>query len=91
VRQLLGDVRPDFIFCAGNGAPCASSPLTCSARDLVGEGAILPAQAVASGMGEAGALLHLLLALSKRPGQGHALLLGRSAHGGFAALRLELF
>jgi hypothetical protein len=42
-------------------------------------------------MGEAGALLHLLLALSKRPGQGPALLLGTSAHGGFAALRLELF
>jgi 3-oxoacyl-(acyl-carrier-protein) synthase len=91
VRQLLGDVRLDFVICAGNGASCASSPLTCSARDLIGEGAILPAQAVAAGMGEAGALLHLLLALSKRPGHGQALLLGRSAHGGFAALRLELF
>jgi hypothetical protein len=42
-------------------------------------------------MGEAGALLHLLLALSQRPGSGQALLLGTSAHGGFAALRLELF
>jgi 3-oxoacyl-(acyl-carrier-protein) synthase len=91
IRKLLGDVRPDFILCAGNGAPCVSSPLICSARDIVGEGAILPAQAVATGMGEAGALLHLLLALSKRPGHGQALLLGRSAHGGYAALRLELF
>jgi 3-oxoacyl-(acyl-carrier-protein) synthase len=91
VRHLLGDVQPEFVICTGNGAPCASSPLTCSARKIVGEGAkIFPAQAVAAGMGEAGALLHLLLALSKRPGAGQALLLGTSAHGGFAALRLEL-
>jgi len=66
--------------------------LTCSPRDLVGEDTtIFPAQPVAVGMGEAGALLHLLLALSRRPGPGQALLLGTSAHGGFAALRLELF
>jgi 3-oxoacyl-(acyl-carrier-protein) synthase len=92
VCQLLGDVRPDFIFCTGNGAPCASSSLTFSVRDMVGEGTkIFPAQPVAAGMGDAGALLHLLLALSKRPGPGEALLLGTSAHGGFAALRLELF
>jgi 3-oxoacyl-(acyl-carrier-protein) synthase len=90
IRQLMGDDLPKFTICAGNGAPCAASPLTCSARNLVGETAILPTQPVAAGMGEAGALLHLLLALSKRPGQGEALLLGRSAHGGFAALRLEL-
>jgi predicted O-methyltransferase YrrM len=42
-------------------------------------------------MGETGALLHLLLALSKHPGPGQALLLGTSAHGGYAALRLEIF
>ncbi|MGA3081773.1 MAG: beta-ketoacyl synthase N-terminal-like domain-containing protein [Terracidiphilus sp.] len=92
VRQLLGDARLDFTICTGNGAPCASSSLTSLARDLVGEdAAIYPAPAVAAGMGEAGGLLHLLLALSKRPGQGQALMLGRSAHGSFAALRLELF
>ena len=91
VRQLLGGLRPDFIICAGNGAPCASSPLDCSARELVSEGAtIFPAQPVAAGMGEAGALLHILMALSKRPGSGQALLLGTSAHGGYAGLRLEL-
>jgi 3-oxoacyl-(acyl-carrier-protein) synthase len=91
VRQLLGDLRPDFIFCAGNGAPCSSTAEAYPARDLVGEDtAIYPAQAVATGMGDAGALLHLLLALSKRPGQGLALLLASSAHGGYAALRLEL-
>ena len=92
VHQMLGDDLPEFTICASNGAPCASSSLTCSARELVGEGAmIFPAQPVAAGMGEAGALLHLLLALSKRPGPGEALLLGTSAHGGYAALRLEIF
>jgi hypothetical protein len=41
-------------------------------------------------MGDSGGLLHILMALSKRPGSGQALLLGTSAHGGYAALRLEL-
>jgi hypothetical protein len=91
LRQLLGDDKMDFIFCAGNGAPCASSSSICSARNLVDEGVIFSAQAVAMGVGEASAQFHLLLALSKRPGPGQALLLGTSAHGGFAALRLELF
>jgi hypothetical protein len=91
-RQLLGGDRPDFIFCAGNGAPCTPSSLTCSPSDFVGEGAtIIPAQPVALGMEESGALLHLLLALSQRPDPGQALLLGTSAHGGYAALRLEIF
>jgi 3-oxoacyl-(acyl-carrier-protein) synthase len=88
VRQLLGDHQPDFVI---DSAPSASNSLSCSARDLVGERAtIFPAQPVASGMGDTGALLHILLALSKRPGSGRALLLGTSAHGGYAALRLEL-
>jgi hypothetical protein len=92
IHQLLGDIKPDFIFCAGNGAPCSSTAEAYPVRDLVGEDpAIYPAQTVATGMGEAGALLHLLLALSKCPGLGQALLLGRSAQGGYAALRLELF
>jgi 3-oxoacyl-(acyl-carrier-protein) synthase len=92
VRRLLGDALPSFIICSGNGGPCASSHSTCSARELVGGNAtILPAQPIATGIGDAGALLHLLLALSKRPGTGDALLLATSAGGGFAALRLELF
>jgi hypothetical protein len=90
IRQLLGDVQPDFTICSGNGAPCASASLTDSVSDLVGESVIIPALPVATGMGEAGALLHLLLALGKRPGRGQALLLGTSAHGGYAALRLEI-
>jgi 3-oxoacyl-(acyl-carrier-protein) synthase len=92
VRELLGDARLDFAICAGNGEPCAYAPSTFWARDLVGADAVVyPAQAVAEGMAEAGALLHLLLALSRSPGPGQALLLGSSAHGGYAALRLELF
>jgi hypothetical protein len=92
VRQLLGDATPTFTICTGNGGPCASSHTTCSTRDLVGEDAtIYPAQPVASGIGDASALLHLLLALSRHPGAGDALLLATSANGGFAALRLELF
>ncbi len=92
VRALLGDARLDFAICAGDGEPCANAPSTFSARDLIGADAVVyPAQPVAAGMAEAGGLLHLLLALSGRPGPGQALLLGRSAHGGFAALRLELF
>jgi 3-oxoacyl-(acyl-carrier-protein) synthase len=92
VRQLMGDARLDYAICAGNGAPCAGAPSTFSARDVVGADAVIyPPQPVADGMAEAGGLLHLLLALSRRPGPGQALLLGRSAHGGFAALRLELF
>jgi len=90
VRQLLGDVQLDFTICAGNGAPCASASLTDSGRNLVGGSVIIPARPVATGMGEAGGLLHLLLALSTRPGRGQALLSGASAHGGYAALRLEL-
>jgi len=91
VRQLLGDATPRLTICAGDGGPCAFTHSTCSARNLVGEDAtILPAQPVATGIGEAGALLHLLLALSSHPGAGDALLLATSAHGGFAALRLEI-
>ncbi len=60
--------------------------------------AIVPAQAVAAGLADAGALLHLILALSNlalsnEPEHAHggpALLLGTSGDGGFAALRLEL-
>jgi len=88
VRELLGNHQPDFII---DSASSASSSSTFPARELVGERAtIFPAQPVAAGMGDSGGLLHILLALSKRPGSGQALLLGTSAHGGYAALRLEL-
>jgi 3-oxoacyl-(acyl-carrier-protein) synthase len=92
IDQLMGGVQARFIFCANDGAPCSNSPANSPARGMTGEGsAILPAEPVAAGMAETGGLLHLRLALSKRPGPGQALQLGVSAHGGYAALRLEIF
>lgn len=91
-EELLGETRANFVFCAGNGAPCDSTPELCLARSLARDAAtVYAAQPVAAGMGDAGGLLHLLLALSKRPGAGEALLVGASAHCGYAALRLEIF
>jgi Beta-ketoacyl synthase, N-terminal domain len=90
IRQMLGDSVPSLTICAGNGAPCAVSSTPAQAREISGPSAeIVPAQAVAAGLGDAGAFLHLLLALSGRPQSGPALLLGTSGDG-FAALMLEL-
>jgi 3-oxoacyl-(acyl-carrier-protein) synthase len=91
IQHLLGKAAPLRTICTGNGAPCASSELTCSARRVVGPDAlILPQQPVAAGLADAGALFHLLLALSRRPGSGETILLGLSGNKGFAALHLEL-
>jgi hypothetical protein len=91
VRQMLGDVVPKLAICSGNGAPCATGPDTCSARKIVGHGVpILPARDVAKGLVDTGGLLHLILALSSRPGSGQTLMLGTSGDSGFAALLLEL-
>jgi hypothetical protein len=91
VRQMLGGAVPSLTICAGNGAPCASSTAACSARMIVGhDAASLPAQAVAAGLADTGALLHLVLALSGAPRSGLALMLGTSGDSGFAALLLEL-
>jgi hypothetical protein len=89
VHSLLE--RPELTICTCNGAPCDSAPLACLAREVAGDDTVIyPAQAVAAGLGDAGGLMHLLLALSRHPEPGKALMLGRSAHGGYAALRLEL-
>jgi hypothetical protein len=91
IRQLFGGSVPNLTICAGNGAPCAPSSITALAREIGGpNAAIVPAQAVAAGLTDAGGLLHLILALSSRPSKGPALLLGTSGDGGFAALLLEL-
>lgn len=88
---MLGGAVPSLTVCAGSGAPCAASSTTALAREISGhDAAIVPAQAVAVGLADAGALLHLILALSSRPRSGHVLLLGTSGDGGFAALLLEL-
>jgi hypothetical protein len=91
IRAMLGDSVPSLTICAGNGAPCASNSTIALAREIAGPSAdMVPAEAVAAGLADAGAFLHLILALSRRPRSGHALLLGTSGDGGFAALLLEL-
>lgn len=90
VRQLLGDSVPSLTVCTTNGAPCATSPVTSVAREIAGDGTIVPPQAVAAGLPTTSALLHLILALSSRPNSGQLLLLGTSGDSGFAALLLEL-
>jgi hypothetical protein len=91
IRQMFGGAVPGLTICAGNGAPCAASFTTALALEISGPSAdIVPAQAVAAGLADAGAFLHLIFALSSRPYSGQALLLGTSGDGGFAALLLEL-
>jgi beta-ketoacyl synthase-like protein len=101
IRQMLGGSVPSLIICAGNGTPCAPSSTTALAREIGGpSAAIVLAQAVAAGLPDSSALLHLILALSdgalsdgalsSRPNGGQALLLGTSGDSGFAALLLEL-
>jgi hypothetical protein len=91
VRQMLGGSVPSLTVCTTNGAPCATSPVTAVAREIAGDvGAIVPPQAVAAGLADTSALLHLILALSSRPNSGQLLLLGTSGDSGYAALLLEL-
>lgn len=95
IRKMLAGVVPSLTICAGNGAPCATSPITAMAREIVSHNAsIVPPQPVAAGLADTGALLHFVLALSNRPSNGLALLLGTSigtcGNGGFAAVLLEL-
>jgi len=90
VRQMLGGSVPSLAICAGSGAPCATSSSADLAGEICGRSAtILPAQAVAAGLADAGALLRLILALSSGPRSGPALLVGSSG-AGFAALLLEI-
>jgi 3-oxoacyl-(acyl-carrier-protein) synthase len=91
IHRLFDGATPQRTICAGNGAPCSSSSENCSARKIVGPDAtILPRQQVAAGLADAGALFHLLLALSQKPGGGETLMLGTAGVSGFAALHLEL-
>jgi 3-oxoacyl-(acyl-carrier-protein) synthase len=91
IRQMLGGSVPSITICTGNGAPCDTSSTIALAREISGDGTtIIPPQAVAVGLADTSALLHLILALSSRPSSGQALLLGTSGVSGFAALLLEL-
>jgi Beta-ketoacyl synthase, N-terminal domain len=91
VRQMLGGSVPSLTVCSGNGAPCATSSTTALAREISGDGAvIIHPQPFAGGLAGTGALFHLILALSNRPVNEQALLLGTAGDSGFAALLLEL-
>jgi hypothetical protein len=91
IRQMLGGSVPSLTICSGNGAPCAASSTAALAHEISGpDAAIVPARAVAAGLAEAGAFLHLVLALGSRSGTGSALLLATSGERGFAAILLEL-
>jgi 3-oxoacyl-[acyl-carrier-protein] synthase II len=91
IRQMLDGAAPTLTICAGNGAPCTVSSTTILAREITADDSgVVPAKAVAAGLADAGAVLHLILALSDRPRSGLALLLATSGDSGFAALRLEL-
>jgi hypothetical protein len=91
IRQMLGDSVPSLTICAGDGAPCAASSTAGLAREISGPDAVVvPARAVAAGLADAGALFHLILALSSRPPSGLVLLLATSGDHGFAAILLDL-
>jgi 3-oxoacyl-[acyl-carrier-protein] synthase II len=91
IRQMLGGSVPSLTICAGNGAPCSTGSTAALARETGGPSAdIVPAQAVAAGLADVSALLHLILALSSGPRSGQALLVGTSGDSGFAAVLLEL-
>lgn len=91
IAELFQDQPVRTVFYAGSGAPCKGAS-NGNAELFSGEDAsILSIEPVAAGLGESAGLLHLLLALSKRPGAGPALFFGSAAHGGHAALRLEVF
>ncbi len=90
VRQMLGGSVPTLTVCTTNGAPCATSPVTAVAREIAGpDAAVVPPQAVAAGLADTSALLHLILALSGRSESGQLLLLGTSRDNSFAAILLE--
>ena len=90
VRQMLGGSVPNLTVCTTSGAPCATSPVAAVAREIAGpDAAVVPPQAVAAGLADTSALLHLILALSSRSNSGQMLLLGTSGDSGFAAILLE--
>jgi len=91
IRKMLGASMPSLTICSGNGAPCAVSPTTTLARELMGdEVPIIPPHVFAQGLAGSGALFHLIMALASHRVSGPALFLGTARNNGFAALVLEL-
>ncbi len=91
MRKVLGGPVASLVICAADGSPCAAKSTATYGREIAGDGvAIAPRNAVAAGLADTSALLHLILALGRAARGGQALLVGRSGGGGFAAIRLEL-
>jgi 3-oxoacyl-(acyl-carrier-protein) synthase len=93
IRETLQSTVPSLVICGGDGGPCSTSSPSSLAKDLVQRverTAVIPAQAVALGLADSGALFHLALALSTKPGCGAALMLATSDNGGFATVLLDL-
>jgi 3-oxoacyl-(acyl-carrier-protein) synthase len=96
IREMVGSAVPSVIICAGQGVLCANRFTAALAREIGGPGSsgsgatVVSPQAVAAGLADSSALLHLVLALSGAPCKGPALLLGTSGDCGFAALLLEI-
>ena len=91
IRKMLDGAVPNLIFCAGQGAPCAHGSSADLARAIGGPSAdVVVPHAVAAGLADSSALLHLVLGLSGAPRKGQALLLGTAGDRGFAALQLEI-
>jgi hypothetical protein len=91
IRKVLSGFSPGpATYCAGSADSMGQTALA-SAREILGEGAtILPPDAVATGLGDTGALLRLSVALSGAPSGVPLLILGASARNGFAGLLLEV-
>ena len=95
VGQMVGGPVPDVIICSGDGGPCAVSPTSICARDIIGkDGRVISPQPFAQGLAGTGAIFHLIVGLSglseSRPVNGQALLLGTAQDNGFAAILLDL-
>jgi len=91
IAEMLGGSVPGLTIAAGNGGPCTPSSSNEAIAGVVAPGAVvMPAQPVALGLTDTGALLHLALALSAQPSSGPALMLATAATSGFAAVLLEL-
>jgi len=91
VRETLQGIAPSLIICGGDGGPCSTSSPISLVKEFPEENtAVIPAQAIALGLADSGALFHLALALSMQPSSGVALTLATSDNGGFATVVLDL-
>jgi len=91
IRKVLNELSPgQGISCIGTAYGVGQTAMA-SLREILRENmTILPPDAIATGLGDTGALARLSVALSYAPRGVPILLLGGSAAAGFAALLMEL-